>query len=336
MIEWEAYERRLYHKGETRRARTLNRLADKLRSEVDIHPGCVEVLVDDVPQYIFTKRTEAATKKNFNTLPGEAINLGSVVFWQNRHWLVTESLCDDNLTYHGSIEQCNRQLKWQNKYTREIVYRWCTIAKPYYSNLDVNLQATISSREFKVQMPSDSESNLLDLDDRFMLEVINGEPKTYRITSVDMNTRRYDVNGESMGFLIFNIEQDQYITETDSIEHGICNYLEPFDFITTTPMGWCILEADNDELIPGGMPIVLNARYFDTQGLPVMGIQTVWTIEADPELEDAITQQILEDGSLKLIMDNCAELIGEQFEVTAMSADGAYAKSLVVKVVSGL
>ena len=336
MINWEAYNLRLTHNGKTRKQRTQQRLKDKLYSEIDKHPGCVEVLVDDVPQYIFTKRTDAPTKKNFNTLPGESMSLGSVVYWENRHWLVTESLCDDGITYHGSIEQCNRQLQWQNKQTREIIKRWCTIAKPYYSNLDENLKVTISSREFKVQLPADDETRLLDLDDKFMIEVINGKPKCYRITSTDHNTRCYDIDGKTQGFLILNIEQCQYDPATDSIEHGICDYLEPYDFLDPTPLGWCIVETESEGIVPGGTPVVFTAKYFDAKGLPLEEVKTVWTAEGGKYINEALTREYLEDGSLVLTLDDDVTLIGETIEVTAMNEEGTMTKTVQLKVVNGL
>lgn len=336
MIEWDAYTRRLLTKGDTRKERTLNRLADKLHSEVNLHPGCVEVLINDVPQYLFTKRTDRPTKKNFNTLPGDTINLGDVVFWENRHWLVTECLSDDSLTYHGSIEQCNRKLRWQNQQTREIVERWCTIAKPYYSNLDAGLKTTVSSREFKVQLPSDYETNQLDVDQRFMMEVINGEPKVYKITSVDMNTKRFDVDGESVGFLILNIEQCQYDENSDSIEYGICGYLEPFNDLQETKMGWCVVDTTAGGISPGGVPLTLTARYFDVNGVPLPGEKTLWTVDAAPEIEDALTQDELDDHSLRLTMEYDCTLIGETFDVTAMNPTGNISHTVTVKVVNAL
>ena len=111
-------------------------------------------------------------RKKIYTLPDENLSLGSIVLWNDSHWIVTEVDKDNDITTQGAIEMCNRQLTWQNVKTGEIHSRWATVQKPYYSNIDENDVISTSSREFKVQMPYDEESSLIDVDKRFMLEII--------------------------------------------------------------------------------------------------------------------------------------------------------------------
>lgn len=125
------------------------------------------------------------------------------------------------------MELCNRQIQWQNPITGEIVSRWATLSKPYYANNKELIVTSLSQREYKVQMPFDDETALIDLDKRFMLEIINGEPKTYVTTSVDQSTERYELHGKTQGFLVLNIRQDQYNSKTDNAEKMICDYFEP-------------------------------------------------------------------------------------------------------------
>lgn len=125
------------------------------------------------------------------------------------------------------MELCNRQIQWQNPITGEIVSRWATLSKPYYANNKEIVMTSLSQREYKVQMPFDDETALIDLDKRFMLEIINGEPKTYVTTSVDQSTERYELHGKTQGFLVLNIRQDQYNSKTDNAEKMICDYFEP-------------------------------------------------------------------------------------------------------------
>ena len=82
-----------------------------------------------------------------------------------------------------------------------------------------------STREFRIQMPFDEYSANLNIGKRLMLEIINGVPKTYRITSVDQMTSRIDYNNEQVGFLSFNVEQDLYNSELDHAEKMLCNYV---------------------------------------------------------------------------------------------------------------
>ena len=336
MIEWDAYENRLLVDGPTRRDRVINRTKKKLLSEKHLSPGCREALVGGVPQYLFLKRTDGATKVAFNTLPGDNLILGSVVYWEGSHWLVTESLFDDNMTSHGAMLQCNRKVQWQNPKTREIVSRWCVITKPYYSNLDEGLKTTISSREFKVQLPYDPESAQLDVGKRFMLEVIDNQPVTYRITSTDLNSKRFDIDGESQGFIILNIEQDQFNRDTDNVEFMICNYLEPFHDMNETAGGWCIIETEAKGIVPGGLPVTVTAKFFNTDGHIIEDAESVWHVDASEEVEAALTMQMRENGILRMSLAEDAMLIGQQITISAHNPENTIYNSITMKVVNVL
>ena len=341
MIDWENYRERLHRQGATMRERRINRLAEAISRDADSNPACRHVTIDGIPGRLFINRTDSHWKRAFNSLPGQRIELGSVVEWEGSHWLVTESLKDDEVTARGAIEQCNRQLVWQNPKTREIIRRWCTLSKPYYSNLTESKHMTTSSREFKVQMPYDYETCLIDLDKRFMLDIIDGEPKCYKCSSVDANTERYDVNGETVGFLVLNLEQDQYNKDTDSLEYEICDYLPPFDFIHPRKAGACLLEASANGIVPGGLPFTLTAQVFDTEGLPipVEDAPVTWTVIAPPDMEDYLSSDESE-RSISLKLDYYSKFIGKTILVEAKtggdSEDTAIREKYKVKVVSAI
>lgn len=128
----------------------------------------------------------------------------------------------------GRIQICQKQITWQDDNTYEIRSLWATVEKPYYSNLEENKTLSYSTREFRIQMPFDEYSANLNIGKRLMLEIVNGMPKTYRITSIDQMTSRIDYNGEQVGFLSFNVEQDLYNPDTDNAEKMICDYV-PID-----------------------------------------------------------------------------------------------------------
>lgn len=333
-IDWDGYRARLTRQGDTYRERLIERTKDKIRADALRNPGCREVLVDDIPQRLYINHTQAPNKKTFNSLPDETITLGSVVLWEDSHWLVTECVRDDNMTYFGAIERCNRELIWQNPQTREIIRRWCTLQKPYFSNLEKGIVINLSTREFKVQLPYDEESSKIDIGKRFMLDFINGEPKVYSCSSVDANTERYDLNGTSIGFLVLNIEQDEYNPETDNKEFGVCDYLPPFDFYHESEGGNCILEADAEGIVPGGLPLQITSTFFDQSGLP-LDTATIWTITAPPEAEDCIEVDERENA-VTLRLGSYSKLIGKNIFVEAQSADGKISNSIVVKVVNAV
>lgn len=164
-------------------------------------------------------------QKIIHTLPGEDFSIGSIVYWSKSHWLITERDAEDEITVRGRIQICQKQITWQDDNTHEIRSLWATVEKPYYSNLEENKYMSYSTREFRIQMPFDEYSANLNIGKRLMLEIVNGVPKTYRITSIDQMTSRIDYNGEQVGFLSFNVEQDLYNPDTDNVEKMICDYV---------------------------------------------------------------------------------------------------------------
>lgn len=337
MIDWESYKARLLTNGRTECDRIIDRAKRNIASQVNRNVACREVLVDQVPQTLFINRSEVPKKKYFNTLPGESVPLGSVIYWNDMHWLVVESMQDDEMTVRGMIQQCNRQLTWQNPETREIISRWCTIEKPYYSNVTPGTVATFSSREFKVQLPYDFETGCLDVDKKFILDIINGEPKVYKCTSIDSNTERYDIDGESIGFLVMNLTQDQYNPDKDSAEFGVCDYLPPFDIMRPTETGYLILDMSADVIVPGGFPMTIMPKYFNySDGTPRTGDRTFYTFNCSKEVLEALKSENKPDGSLEISLTYSPYIIGEEIEIEAVNTDGTIGNRAVVKVVNSI
>lgn len=222
----ERYRARLTAFGRSLREQEIN----KQKYQVDtLAPHSVaykDVTVDEVARKLLITNTETITRKNIYAMPDEDFDVGAIVHWNGSHWLITQRDLDNDIITRGLMEQCNRQLTWQNPQTREIISIWATVEKPYYSNLAAHPRIEVSTREFKAQIPYTDESCLIDIGKRFMLEIIGGEPKTYRVVSVDSMTQRFDRDGEIKGFIILNLEQDLYNPQTDNIEKEVCDYLD--------------------------------------------------------------------------------------------------------------
>lgn len=234
------YKQRISRGGNNGRELAISKAQHQMTSLASRSPALKRVSINDVDTSLLIVSSDEPTMKNIRAMPNDDFSTGSIVYWQESHWLITKRDLDDDLSTKGVMQQCNRQLMWQNPKTLEIVSRWCTADKPYFSNLSKTKELDQSTREFKIQIPYDEETSLIGLNHRFMLEVIDGEPKTYRTTCVDPTTARYDVGGELKGFLEINVEQDQYNPSTDSKEMGVCNYVEKPSITIDTPS-----ESDN-------------------------------------------------------------------------------------------
>ena len=222
------YREMLNLNGPTQRDRIINKSVHDQNKLAPVSPSYKDVTIDDVPRKLNIISSTVMNQKVIHTLPGEDFAIGSIVYWSKSHWLITERDAEDEITVRGRIQICQKQITWQDDNTYEIRSLWATVEKPYYSNLEENKTLSYSTREFRIQMPFDEYSANLNIDKRLMLEIVNGVPKTYRITSIDQMTSRIDYNGEQVGFLSFNVEQDLYNPDTDNAEKMICDYV-PID-----------------------------------------------------------------------------------------------------------
>lgn len=228
------YREMLDLNGPTQRDRIINKSVHDQNKLAPVSPSYKDVTIDDVPRKLNIISSTVMNQKIIHTLPGEDFAIGSIVYWSKSHWLITERDAEDEITVRGRIQICQKQITWQDDNTYEIRSLWATVEKPYYSNLEENKTLSYSTREFRIQMPFDEYSANLNIGKRLMLEIVNGVPKTYRITSIDQMTSRIDYNGEQVGFLSFNVEQDLYNPDTDNAEKMICDYV-PIDDTETEP-----------------------------------------------------------------------------------------------------
>ena len=195
------------------------------------------------------------------------------------------------------------------------------VDKPYFSNLESNATSTESKREFKIQLPYDNESALLDVDKRFMLEIIGKTPRTYRLTSVDSMTERYDYNGEASGFLVINVEQDAYNPKTDNSELMICDYVT--DNSTSAQAEREIFYRGTKEIKAGGP----HKKFVATLN-GVKDPTVTWSINMDDNLKQykELISVNTSDGELLIKTPNNTSLYYGVIRITATFTDGFIAE----------
>lgn len=271
-------------------------------------------LRNDVPQDFIIVPTK--TGCNLWARPGETFNIGDIIYYNTLHWLITDINFSDDLTRSGEMVRCNRQIKWQNRKTGKIVERWCLATKPYTSNIAEGIAIANSNREYKIQLSYDEETIQIDLDRRFLLEVIDGIPKAYEVTSVDTLTNRYqDIDG---GFLIWNLKQCEYNPATDSAELMIADYFDPGVLPDDSPT-LLTCSITGRDTIRRGMSRTYTATFLDASGADVSdSVEVMWAIDAAKMsyVQDGNTVRVTLDGDV-------AE--GEHVQITAADKDGRYA-----------
>lgn len=335
-MNWDMYQNTYGSFGSTRRERIINRNHDMIKSTITHSPDYKIVKIPNHPNIteLVVHTTETETVKNWNTMPGDALLLGDLVFLQGKCWMIIKIDSDDDMVMSGEMERCNQVITFQNKHTHQIVKKWCVISRPYSSAVNKDYEIITSKREFKVKIPWDNDTNLVDVDDRFLLEVIDGEPKSYHITSVDQMTYQFD--GDEGGYIVWSLVQDTaYTPTTDRIDLMIADYVEP----SGTNDG--SNSEEYGEILYRGLPQVrvgsskkLTALFYNNNGIAEDSNTYTWGVSAkDDSLVDQF--QLINDGtSATLKVANDANIGNKEITVSCTNAAGTVAE-IQLKVVVG-
>jgi len=142
MDAWEAYQNRMAVRGITRRdahfEREVQSIAQHLRDNLSYTSAVIyapehgwNIASEEVSQYAVTQQVAIINSDNLNekmimAMPGDEIENGSLVFWMEQYWLVTEQDANNTIYRRSKMVQCNHLLRWVNK-DNERCEQWCIV-----------------------------------------------------------------------------------------------------------------------------------------------------------------------------------------------------------------
>lgn len=316
---------------DARVARLQRDFAQHFTDSIDYQP---DTLINGSEQpLIVSKNKSNSNEKKIYAYPGQTFYPGDVVDCYNAKWLVTFVDQNNEVYTSGVMELCNRELIWQNRETGEIIKRWITAEKPYYANIYEAEVLTVSTREFKIQVAYDEETAQIDLDKRFMLEIVGGKPRTYNVTCVDTVTERYYQSGTIRGFLVLNVRQDLYNPETDNAELMICDYIDPQSYSTdTTPATnktYIKIDCNGTHTIRQGGSAKTFTVHFFNGSTEIATSPITWDVQFDSVFNDKILSTI-NPTDVQLQALDYVELQGAKITLTA--SDGTLSDSMEIEV----
>lgn len=329
----EVYKSKLNQYGNNQRERIVTMTQNDIAKNIISSPSYKKVLINEsVEQFLGIAATQNDNRKRFTTMPKETVRLGDIISWNEMHWLITQVDFDDEIVMRGEIEQCNREIKWQNPITKEIISRWCFAERPYATGINEGKIVSIPDRVFRVKLPYDNETVQVDIGKRFVLETINGVQKTYELEMPDLNTNKFqDSEG---GFIVWNLKFSSDIDPArDNIELGICDYIipdePPIPPIEPDPtlLKCVIIGRDNVKI--GGSARPYTAKFYEADGVTEItdgSVVAKWDIILPTGLEKyfEITQNA---NSISIKVLYCEKLFGENIALQLTDENGLYGQS---------
>lgn len=203
MSVWDVYQDKITMLGGnkhdavlTREVRNLNaKLKDNLSYQsVDIYKqDCgYNITSPEMAEKVITQNVAIVDSDNLDekyiySLPGEDLEHGSLIYWDDNYWLITERDANTTVYTRGILTQCNYLLKWV--LDGEIYEQWCIVedGTKYLTGEyedrdfivtrgDSRIAVTIAKNELTSQFTRKNRFLIDDIDSPIMLSYILSKP----------------------------------------------------------------------------------------------------------------------------------------------------------------
>lgn len=252
----DVYWYRVTKYGENHKEREYNYSVRNFEKYLNEHPSSVDVIVDSThtrASIISNKQDQYKLTKQILTSINTTINPGSIVEWNDGHWIVYQKEVNPNQAYNSCyMVECNKKLKWIDEYGVE-QEEWVYI---------------FSSKDSIVKQNFRTWNRLITPQPNQWLEMLVPAKKTIKMDQKFIIDGRawfvdeYDATS-SKGVTYYSLTEDKIDRMDDSIENGLAN-VNKLD---------CYKIAIQDEISCGLTdnyiisPIVYNDGVIDTQPL---------------------------------------------------------------------
>ena len=223
------YTARINLHGTTQRERMVNRTKANLQNKVVDSLSYKTIKLNGIEAQLVINEGTQPYYKEFESMPGQEINIGDYIEWANSWWLVTTCDYDDELYRNGKLQQCNYLLKWQNE-LGEIIERQAVVlsASKYNDGLAESNVISLGSDKLSINIPLDAEALKLkkSMAKKFFIDNNKEDPTAYLLANTGNVADTY--NGHGITHWI--VEECAYTASEDDLKYGVCDYISP-----TTP-----------------------------------------------------------------------------------------------------
>lgn len=227
MSVWSIYGARMDASGRDRRTRIMQREQAFLRCKQPTSLSYHTVLLDGESRELAVINSDNLNQKTLCSLPGEDIRQGSLVEWEENHWLVTEKDANNELYTKAKMLQCNYLLRWVDD-NDQIHERWCIVedGTKYLTGEYGDNKYIITRGDSRISMTITRDEHTLRLNrnSRFLIDDYDSpNVLAYRLT------KPFKLGGSFNGNGVLNFVLQECNTEdSDNFELHIANYYDHF------------------------------------------------------------------------------------------------------------
>lgn len=212
----DVYWYRITKYGENHKEREYNYSVRNFEKYLNEHPSSVDVIVDSThtrASIISNKQDQYKLTKQILTSINTIINPGSIVEWNDGHWIVYQKEVNPNQAYNSCyMVECNKKLKWIDEYGVE-QEEWAYI---------------FSSKDSIVKQNFRTWNRLITPQPNQWLEMLVPAKKTIKMDQKFIIDGRawfvdeYDATS-SKGVTYYSLTEDKIDRMDDNIEDGLAN-----------------------------------------------------------------------------------------------------------------
>lgn len=212
----DVYWYRITKYGENHKEREYNYSVRNFEKYLNEHPSSVDVIVDSThtrASIISNKQDQYKLTKQILTSINTTINPGSIVEWNDGHWIVYQKEVNPNQAYNSCyMVECNKKLKWIDEYGVE-QEEWAYI---------------FSSKDSIVKQNFRTWNRLITPQPNQWLEMLVPAKKTIKMDQKFIIDGRawfvdeYDATS-SKGVTYYSLTEDKIDRMDDNIEDGLAN-----------------------------------------------------------------------------------------------------------------
>lgn len=314
------YTARINLHGTTQRERMVNRTKANLQNKVVDSLSYKTIKLNGVETQLIINEGTQPYYKEFESMPGQEINIGDYIEWANSWWLVTTCDYDDELYRNGKLQQCNYLLKWQSE-LGEIIERHAVIlsASKYNDGLAESNVISLGSDKLSINIPLDAEALKLkkSMAKKFFIDNNKEDPTAYLLANTGNVADTY--NGHGITHWI--VEECAYTASEDDLKYGVCDYISP----TTPPENddeTTILSGDITGAISGNKNLKVGfARTYTANLVDEGGNAIEWSDEFKWNIVGDIEVDLTDNGNqVELFVDD-EDLVDSTFFLQILNGD---------------
>lgn len=329
------YTARINLHGTTQRERMVNRTKANLQNKVIDSLSYKSIKLNGIETQLVINEGTQPYYKEFESMPGQEINIGDYIEWANSWWLVTTCDYDDELYRNGKLQQCNYLLKWQNE-LGEIIERQAVVlsASKYNDGLAESNVISLGSDKLSINIPLDAEALKLkkSMAKKFFIDNNKEDPTAYLLANTGNVTDTY--NGHGITHWI--VEECAYTASEDDLKYGVCDYISPTtpeeDDKTTILSGTITGMISGNKNLKVGFSRAYTANLVDEDGNAVeWSDEFSWNIVS----EFGVTSTV-NGGEIELLVED-EDLIDTSFALQILdNKDGSVITEIMITVVGML